>query len=272
MLKAHAVMGNRANYIVKQNSEFNLYYAHWRSVNICTDLLLGARAFLKYTSTCKEVEELLSWTYLEGCVFVDLDTKQLLFWEAEHLQCTTVRRKFLQKLQKKWRGWGIQYCDREMEILGALTGLTYGFEQPIAYESADEVSMIDVTGENSYFDTLVILKSKGEVFVKYVDGVSDVGILLQGPSVVPQLNVFLERRLPVEGAAEFVNLVVIDCDRKKIWINQYLPGIEQVAQVQWLGWGIESGNFGYLRLLEELGISVATLQMTEKEVQEALNS
>lgn len=42
--------------------------------------------------------------------------------------------------------------------------------------------------------------------------------------------------------------------------------------MQWSGWGIESGNFGYLRLLEELGISVATLQMTEKEVQEALNS
>ncbi len=265
-------MGNRANYIVKQNSEFNLYYTHWRSVIICADLLLGARAFFKYISTCKEVEELLSWTYLEGCVFVDLDTKQLLFWEAEHLQCTTVRRKFLQKLQGKWRGWGIQYCDREMEMLGALTGLTYGFEQSMAYESADEVSMIDVTGENSYFDTLVILKSKGEVFVKYVDGVSDVGILLQGPSVVPQLNVFLERTLPVEGAAEFVNLLVIDCDRKKIWINQYLPGIEQVAQMQWSGWGIESGNFGYLRLLEELGISVATLQMTEKEVQEALNS
>lgn len=71
-------MGNRANYILKKDNEFNIYYTHWRAINVAQDLALGQKEFDKE-------EKLLDEPWIEACVLVDFPQKKLTFWETEML-------------------------------------------------------------------------------------------------------------------------------------------------------------------------------------------
>ena len=84
-------MGNRANYILKRGNDFDIYYTHWKAINVAQDLALGQKQFIKLVKEFDNADELLDEPWIEACVLLDFDSKKLTFWETEMLFETSVR-------------------------------------------------------------------------------------------------------------------------------------------------------------------------------------
>ena len=107
-------MGQRGNYIIKTKDKVDIFYTHWRANFIVNDLLLGSKKFIDFIKQFDQKEELINEPWIEGCVFINMDSKKLLFWEIEQLFEFSVRQKYLEKLNEVWEGWEITFAEKEM--------------------------------------------------------------------------------------------------------------------------------------------------------------
>ncbi|MEP6613711.1 MAG: hypothetical protein ABJA76_17540 [Mucilaginibacter sp.] len=99
-------MGQRANYILIEAGKQTIHYNHWRANTVAADLYLGERRFIQFMKDCQLVDQLLDEVWIEGCVIVDVDNKNLSFWAFE-LAPTSVMEIYLKELFSKWNGWKI---------------------------------------------------------------------------------------------------------------------------------------------------------------------
>lgn len=102
-------MGQRVNYILKENNTTKIYYHHWRANTIASDLYLGAEKFTEFIRTCKEADDLINEPWIEGCVYIDLDRKLLTFWSLAFPKITSLENYFFQNFLKNGK-IGILNC------------------------------------------------------------------------------------------------------------------------------------------------------------------
>ena len=118
-------MGQRGNYIIQSAGQFKIFYTHWRANLIAHDLLQGPKKYLAFVRQFEQRKELVNDPWIEGCVWVDLDAKTLLFWEIEQLLEYSVREAYLKILQDKWKGWKVSFAEKEMYDIEKLLGIDY---------------------------------------------------------------------------------------------------------------------------------------------------
>lgn len=114
-------MGQRANYIIKQDGAITLYYNHWRANAISRDLYLGEERFVAFVKDCQPAEALLEEVWIEGCVLVDSDARMLSFWSLEFPSDSSVVACYLSKLSAKWAGWKVDVLRNRMYDTGHAT-------------------------------------------------------------------------------------------------------------------------------------------------------
>lgn len=105
-------MGHRTNYILIENQEFDIYYAHWDANIIGRKLFYGAESLIQYVRPLSVSEKLLDTIWGEGSVLIDIDQKKLLFWGDEFLWSNPqLVSCFIQMLKDTtWAGWNLEWA------------------------------------------------------------------------------------------------------------------------------------------------------------------
>ncbi len=103
-------MGNRANYVIVEHGQAQIFYSRWGAVTIPSVLLSGPEGTLAYIRQLTPDESLLDDVWAEGGVLVNVDTHCALFWGGSIATCPYLRRPLLAALSLLWSGWSIDWA------------------------------------------------------------------------------------------------------------------------------------------------------------------
>ncbi|WP_420572392.1 hypothetical protein [Kordia sp.] len=263
-------MGQRGNYVIKTKEHTQIYYTHWRSIEVANDLLLGPQKFIDFIEGFEKREYLTSEPWIESCVYIDKDTKELLFWEGNDLEYTSVRKRYLELLRHQWNGWNVYYAEREMYDIEEKMNVKYTVEQEYDYEY--DVTLDDFINEevDDKETSIIIYIKDGKKYVKCSYDYDVEEFIFIGPEILPAIDQRATIDLSKRVEKDAYNAVIIDCDQKKMIVNYVHGGFKEKLANLWKGWTIEVGMYGYIGLLEIAGIDTSNLKMTAAEVEKVI--
>ncbi|NIG56686.1 hypothetical protein [Chitinophaga sp. Cy-1792] len=265
-------MGQRANYIIRQDGQEIVRYHHWRANRIAGDLYLGETVFLNFVRSCPIKEYILDHVWMEGCVCIDMDKKQLFFWSGEFAYDTSDIEYYLSQLPQKWPGWEVVMLRNRMYDAERAFGLDYLSWQE-APEDLDPVSedyvINDITEEWS--NTLVIVRNPDGLLITKSGNLSVDRILNYGVDIIPLFSHWPVAALPHEEKYDVLDTIFIDTITKEILINESTFGVWERSGHLWPGYNFTMGDYGYIGVLELAGIEAAHLRMSTEKVIENFN-
>ncbi|MGH1383844.1 hypothetical protein [Kordia sp.] len=263
-------MGQRGNYVIKSNEKTEIYYTHWRAINVADDLMLGSEKFIKFIQGFEKRTYLTSEPWIESCVHVDMDAKELLFWEGDDLTLTSVRRRYLELLSQRWNGWNVNYATQEMYDIEEKMQINYTIEQEYDYEY--DVTIEDFINEevDEYETCIIIYIKDGKTYVKCSYDYDMEEFIFFGEQILPILDKRQTFNISKHLEKDVNNVMMIDCDQKKLTINYVHSGFKEKLANIWKGWTINVGNYGYIGILEKGGIDTSNLKMTPEEIEKQI--
>ncbi|SEN78336.1 hypothetical protein SAMN05192574_104131 [Mucilaginibacter gossypiicola] len=264
-------MGQRANYILIENSLQTIYYNHWRANCITSDLYLGEKRFINFVRSCKVVTVLLNEVWIEGCVIINIDKKTLYFWSLE-FGTTSASNFYLKKVQGKWKNWSVNLVYNKMYDFEEILNIDYISQQeqfPLSINTADEIINDKVS---EFGNTIIIIKTPIATHITQLGNVSLAGILNFGEAVVDILLNKKEYPLPKEEEEDKVfATLIIDTVHKTIIIDNSEFGLREQCQGKWDGYNFKMGDFGYIGALALANINTGQLSMTIEQIKIAFN-
>ncbi len=261
-------MGQRANYIIKNDNELMVFYHHWRATNIIADLYLGKLEFINFVRSCKLSETIIDEPWIEGCVIIDISALKVYFWTNIEKE-TSVMEYYLTEVNKKWAPWNVSMLANQMSDVEAILNIDYVSKQ----EKFDfhEVSMEDIINDkvDEYETTCVIIKEQDKLFVTKTASISPSDIIQFGENI---LSLILDKPnydLPVEGVFQTYNTIIIDIANKQIFINSYIMNLWDLNSIKWNNYKFTMGDYGYLYTLQLAGIATKNLKMPIDKIEQA---
>jgi hypothetical protein len=104
-------MGDRANYVIVENGQAQIFYSRWGALTIPSVLLSGSKRTLEYIRQLTPDESLLDDVWAEGGVLVDVDIQRALFWGGDRIAVHPyLRRPLLAALPMLWPDWSIDWA------------------------------------------------------------------------------------------------------------------------------------------------------------------
>ncbi len=106
-------MGQRANLIIVENGEYELYYDHWCANAIDRYLFWEPEKSIDFFRSHERegVDWWLDDVWCEGGAVIDCDRNYLLFFGGEDTNYDIpLRRVFMKLLQKMWMGWQVEWA------------------------------------------------------------------------------------------------------------------------------------------------------------------
>ena len=114
-------MGNRANFVIVKNQDWQLYYSHWGGCRMLDALVGGPELALRYAATLRRCEK-NDWcdpSWADGGAVVDLDRRRVLFFGEPVMMEMNERRAVMTVLAAVWPGFEICWAyDGTAEIAG----------------------------------------------------------------------------------------------------------------------------------------------------------
>jgi hypothetical protein len=114
-------MGNRANFVIVKNQDWQLYYSHWAGGRILDGLIGGPDFALRYAQTLRPCPK-NQWVdplWAGGGAVVELDRRRLLFFGDELMVVMAERRALVRVLAAVWSGYAICWAyDGTVELAG----------------------------------------------------------------------------------------------------------------------------------------------------------
>jgi hypothetical protein len=152
-------MGNRANIVVVENQDWQLYYSHWGGCRMLDMLIGGPDLALRYARSLRPCAK-TEWTdptWADGGAVIDLDRRRLLFFGEELMVEMNERRPLLAVLADLWPGYQIGWAyDGTVEIAGYVGAPLHGLgwdKRPTVRLTRDRdalchlVSVVNAEGE-----------------------------------------------------------------------------------------------------------------------------
>ncbi|WP_237761634.1 hypothetical protein [Mycobacterium kyorinense] len=102
-------MGNRANFVIVKDQDWQLYYSHWAGCRILDALIGGPDLALRYAQSLRKCTK-IEWAdpiWADGGAVVDLDRRRVLFFGDEFMVEMAERRAMMNVLARVWRGYAI---------------------------------------------------------------------------------------------------------------------------------------------------------------------
>jgi hypothetical protein len=225
---------------------------------------------LAFVQEFEQREHPVDIPWIEGCVYMDVDQRILLFWEEEQLYPSTIKTAYLELLRQIWKGWNVRCATRHMYDIEALSGIPYTAHQPSKFQrmTLDEFKS---SPRKDYLRSIAVLKKEGKVFLKQVYEAEADTVARVGVSVVEALLQIPDVQFLKEEDCES-SLLVLDLDRKILYVDAPLIviGLQEQLTDWWPGWQIEVGDFGYLPLLEKIGVDPTPLRPSTASIEAAL--
>ena len=184
-------MGQRANLIVIENNELELYYDHWCANELDAVLFWGVDESIKFfrDHDKKGDEWWLDTVWCEGGAVIDLDKNILLWFGGEDIiYDISLRKLLLELMQTNWPGFRIVWAFEGIADLAAYAG--YDINKVIASKNAfstDKIlSVFNPDEEINYRDCAISIRNLNneiEIYTTYLD-VSLEEFLLFGSGMV----------------------------------------------------------------------------------------
>lgn len=105
-------MGQRANLVLIENGEWQLFYDHWVANSLHYELLWGPSITVDYLRGMhkQEPDSWLDEIWCEGAALIDLDRKHLLWYVTEIAYCWHEIEALMALLRHQWQGWTIEWA------------------------------------------------------------------------------------------------------------------------------------------------------------------
>lgn len=152
-------MGNRANFVVMKDRNWQLYYSHWAGCRILDALIGGPELALRYARSLRQCapNEWVDPLWADGGAVVDLDRRRVLFFGDELMVDMAERRAMMHVLAAVWPDYAICWAyDGTAELaryVGAELPPCRWDKQPRLRLARDRntlchlVSVVDATGQ-----------------------------------------------------------------------------------------------------------------------------
>jgi hypothetical protein len=259
-------MGQRANYIIKERDKLTIHYNHWRANSIASDLYLGEKRFLEFINECQLNDEIMNEPWIEGCVIVDRNQKELFFWSFEFSRDTSVVDYYLKQLSKKWENWTLSILKNRMYDVEKLLSIDYISKQelqPINRPLKDDIIADKV---EDWVSALVIIKQDLSLFITKTGSLNAESIISYGQDILSLIKNKPKYELPKEGEEGTNECVLIVEDNKKIFINESIIGLVETCKEFWTDYDLIIGDFGYIETLRLGGIETSGLELSDDEI------
>lgn len=118
-------MGNRANFVVVDDQDWQLYYSHWGGGRILDALIGGPELALRYAASLRRCEK-DEWTapsWCDGGALVDFDRRRVLFFGEGLMMSMNERRALMGVLPRLWPGYEICWAYDGTEELARYVGM-----------------------------------------------------------------------------------------------------------------------------------------------------
>ena len=102
-------MGNRANFVLVKDQDWQLYYSHWGGCRILDALIGGPELALRYAASLRRCEknEWCAPSWADGGAVVDLDRRRMLFFGEPLMVAMNERRALMDVLATVWPDYEI---------------------------------------------------------------------------------------------------------------------------------------------------------------------
>ena len=114
-------MGNRANFVIVKDQDWQLYYSHWGGCRMLDALIGGPELALRYAASLRRCEknEWCDPTWADGGAVVDLDRRRVLFFGEPLMVEMNERRALMEVLATVWPDYEICWAyDGTAELAG----------------------------------------------------------------------------------------------------------------------------------------------------------
>ncbi len=248
-------MGHRANLIIVEESGYSLYYCHWCSLTIPSNMFWGpahARAFIQN----QELETKGYWldtVFSEGGVIFDPIQKVLLLWGGEFLRYFVLKRRlYFSLMQYQWQGWELRWAFNEQIDLAKYVGkdpqdviLDHDFPKQ------DSDMLPELATDLANTDLIISIDSSDEGLSVYPfsSGSHIKELLVRGPAILDEIKRsegFQKFDFDALGLdMPFVGVHIDEMKREiKFWSAVRVP-LPSSLGLFWPGWRIKIMNDDY---------------------------
>jgi hypothetical protein len=227
-------MGNRANFVIVKDQDWQLYYSHWAGCRTLDALIGGPKLALRYAQSLRQCakDQWVDPVWADGGALVDFDRRRLLLFGDELMVEMPERRALMSVLAAVWPDYAICWAyDGTAELAGyvgaELPPYTWD-KRPVLRLAPDRnglchlVSVVDASGQVRMWPLWWHLSKAwhGPALMDRLPG--------------PGLRRLTRGKVPEGG-------VHIDVPRKTVgaWQTADTMGIFQALPDRWNGWQTE---------------------------------
>jgi hypothetical protein len=236
-------MGQRANLILVEGREYQLFYSHWCANTLPRNLFWGPQHAAAFIRIQRAVDDSgwLDEVWAEGGALLDLDRKHFLLYGGEDvLYDVPLRRVYLELLGQVWKGWSVRWAFEGIADLADYVG----YPRDRVLSNDDQESTDDTSAPPAQKDWTDLVASArfddGTVCLYPLAG--DVATYLSsGPKLVenlrkadghPELHLD-EWTKEFPGGGFHLDLLA---QRLEFWVARDAPDIGKRVGRAWPGW------------------------------------
>lgn len=250
-------MGQRANLILVEGREYQLFYSHWCANTLPRDLFWGPEHALAFIRIQRAVDDSgwLDEVWAEGGAVVDLDRKHFLLYGGEDvLYDVPLRRIYLELLAQVWKGWTVRWAYEGIADLADYVG--YPRDRVLSKGDRDSSDDTLTLPEQKDWTDLVASARFGDKTVLLYPLAGDVAsYLCSGSKLVDNLHTpnGLPRLLLDEWTTAFPSggfHLDLPAQRLEFWLARDAPDIGNRVAKAWPGWKTQWHHDRYEMQLE----------------------
>ncbi len=227
-------MGNRANFVIVKDQDWQLYYSHWGGCRMLDALIGGPELALRYAASLRRCEknEWCDPTWADGGTVVDLDSRRVLFFGEPLMVEMNERRALMNVLATVWLGYEICWAYDGTEELAGYVGAEL---RPDPWDRKPTLKL--ARGRNHLCHLISVVDTEGQL--KFWPLWWHLSKAWHGPALLDKLPGPGIRRIKLgkipEGGAH------IDMRRKTLgaWQTADTMGFFQALPELWPGWRTE---------------------------------
>lgn len=253
-------MGQRANLIIVENKDYELYYNHWCANTLTQDIFWGPQHAIDFIKMQQKVDKENGWlddVWAEGGVVIDTDKKVLLIFGGEDFMFNIpLRRIYLKLLSEVWNDWDIRWAYEGIADLADYVG--YPREKVISQIDEEKCNPSFSPPEEKDWTNIIgsIEFEKDEILIFPLYGIVD-EYLYNGLEVIEKVNrnFGYNKLILSEWTDEFpCGGFHINAKHKILtfWTADNCSGLLNNLQQKWIGWKI---NFEYDKFEKQIELS-----------------
>ncbi|MEM7331634.1 MAG: hypothetical protein AAF490_06055 [Chloroflexota bacterium] len=235
-------MGQRANLVIFENQNWQLYYDHWCANRLDIELFWGpdiAKNFIQQRQPLDSKNSWLNSVWCEGGCIIDFDIKLLLwFGGIDILYSIPLRRAYLALQQEQWEGWIIQWANNGIIDLGAYLEVP-ALNFVSKYHEPDQSEHFYINQNYPADNNLLLtVQEKGRSQAAQISG-NEEGLELGIHQLETLLSFPRSNELKWIGDEFPVKGIHLDLDHQTLyfWIATYpVTEIDKTISQAWYGW------------------------------------